>query len=154
MSNLLKDTSLSVLITECVCTHFSLTEFAKSNKKSILYTDYIYDFNVSFTTKIEEKKLVVTIETNLKGNFETKAELISHIKSLHVFSINNIEEALIMTERGKEMPEQAIIPLIGIACSNLRGMLAVKLEGSIYSNAIVPIIDVTNLIQKKASTIG
>jgi hypothetical protein len=61
-----------------------------------------------------------------------------------------LEDFSIKKEDGTtQVSDQVLTLLLGTSFSNLRGMLAVKLEQSNYSNAVLPVVDPMQLFQKR-----
>ncbi len=145
---------LSLSIKECKCTKFSFTEFAKSNKSIIPPDQYLFTFNFGLNIREMERLVAIKLDSTLTGNSPEVKENIASIETNHHFLVNNFEDVTIKKNYRIEMYDQVLMPFLSISLSNLRGMFAIKLEDSIYSNAIVPLVDVSQLLPKIAPPIG
>ncbi len=109
-----------------------------------------YEFRFDMVSAIlEDKKqqsvLMTTTILLKKGNI-SRTEL-GHIKCLVVFNVENLEEITIHNKGGKAVPEQLYLLTYGITLSTSRGMLAMKVENTKFSNATIPILDPRTLIE-------
>jgi|GEM_PF-2513244 len=149
-----KAVNISLSIRDCKCTAFTLSAFATENKQPISSDKYLFNFSTNINVDGLEKNITIEIISSLSANDENVKGNLANITSIHVFSVANLDEIVFSTDQGPALPEQAIPPLLGICFSNLRGMYAVKLENTIYANAILPLVDVNQLLPKKATVLG
>jgi hypothetical protein len=145
---------LNFAIVGCECKIFNFTRFAQENKTSIATDKYQFTSNISTQIDAEKKLISVEIRSVLSGNSEEVKGQLATVESVIDFNVVNIEEILINSEQGTLLPDQVMAQFLSISFSTLRGMLAIKLEGSLYSNAIFPIIDVSRLLPKKSPLVG
>ena len=133
--------TISFSIKECKCTHFSLTEFGKKNKYQFAHDKYEFTYNVTLKIVEQQELMLIDIASVLKQLDEPK-EVILELNSSNTFSIPNYKSILIkIGDNPPGIPDVLIATLLGIALSSLRGMYSVKLEGSKYSNAVMPALD-------------
>ncbi|HWB26670.1 MAG TPA: hypothetical protein VG738_14395 [Chitinophagaceae bacterium] len=149
-----KAVNVSVSIRGCKCTEFSLSTFAIENKQIIPFDKYKFDFNLTIKVDGLQKHISIEINSTLSANSDSIQGLLAELKSIHTFLVTNFDEIAIKTDQGMAVPEQALPPLLGMAFSNIRGMFSVKLENTIYENAILPIVDANKMLPQKAPMLG
>jgi len=128
---------------------FQLTDYAKSNKE-IIPTEK-FEFELNLQTGLDEKEKLLSF--NLSGKLFAKNENIKYqlaeLKSLTTFFILNFDEVAVRNPpQMVGMPNAIMNVCCSIAISTLRGMYAVQLQPTIYSNAIVPVIDPSLLLPR------
>lgn len=154
MNDLQQEVHVKFSIKECKCTLFKLTDFGSKNQTAIDADKY--NFTLNFNFSIDEMTKIVTfvIKSILSGASEIKEELV-YLDSVNKFFIDNFDQIALKSPTGQiTFPNQVIVPMMSICISNLRGMYAVKLDNTIYSNVILPLIDAANFIPKNPSFVG
>ena len=155
MNDTLTNSQVTFLINKCSCIEFKLSDFAKSNKIKIESGKYGFNFTINLQIVEQTKSIEIDLEARVVSlKTEKSNDEIASIKSVHSFQLQNFNDIAIKTDNGIQIPQQLMTPLLAIALSSLRGMLSVKLEGSIYENAIIPVIDVTRMMPIQPSFLG
>lgn len=140
-------------ITGSKCDSFNFSKFAIDNKENIAFDKYRFSFTIRIDVEKEKELVIVKLGTTL-AKLENDQEIIATLDSTTVFKVLNLSKFLIENAEGTLIPDPIVIQFFSIAISNARGMFTIKLADSIYSNAVVPIIDVSKMIQKKPSNIA
>lgn len=138
--------NLTFSLKDCKCKSFALTDFGAKNKVPIDADKY--QFNFLFTLNIDEQAKTVKIElgARLSGFSEIKDDL-ANLVSINEFLILNFDEIAVKNnDQMPAIPSHTLIPFFSVAISSLRGMYAVKLENTLYSNAILPLVDASQII--------
>ena len=142
-------------IKTCKCVLFELTPFGKKNTDRI--PDDKFVFNFSFKFGLDESTKLATIEVgSTLANVNTPDEILANLNAVNEFLIVNFNESIVRNPDGQlAMPDPILASLLSLVVSSLRGMYAVKLDGSLYANAIIPLIDTNTLLPKRPmSTLG
>ena len=146
--------TITLSLLESKCTFFELTEYAIINKKQIAFEQYEFYFDVNF--KIFEKEKLVRVEFNSrlseKQDNNLKVEL-AKLNSLCVFSVINFEEIVKRDNNGNLLIPDLLMQICsGTTLAAASGMYNVKLENSLYSNSVLPLIDPKVLLPRKNLT--
>lgn len=152
--NQITTTQITFAIKECVCSHFAFTDFGQSNKVKIEPDKFLFNFSFNLEVKQEISSVVINLSIDINANTDSIKDKIAEIKSLNVFHVLNLENIVKKGDRGIDVPNDLIAPLLSISLSNLRGMVSVKFEKSLYTNVVVPIIDATQFLPKPITTLG
>lgn len=135
---------------------FNWTEFGQSNKEQIPADLYEFQFALQLNAIEDLRVISLSLITKLfdKRDNNDKKE-ICQLSSSVTFNINNFDEVLKKNGAGQILiPDQIIQICGGIAVSNIRGMFIIKLQDSIYSNALLPLIDPKILVPQKPTPIA
>jgi hypothetical protein len=150
----LKTIEVTFGIIDCKCVSFNFTDFAINNTNAIPNDKYEFGLNINLNVDEISKKITIRISSFLVNNSSDKKEVIANIESINEFNVVNLNDVIIKSANGNALPNQVLTQFFAIAVSNLRGMYAVKLDGSLYSNAVLPIIDVSKLLIKQNLPLG
>jgi hypothetical protein len=138
--------TLSILETKCLS--FGFTEYGAQNKDPIPFNGYEFVFTINFTVFDVEKQARVTIHVkfNEKKTEHLKLEL-AQLSASCLFSIVNFNELVKkdVSNNNFIIQNPAIELCSSITISAIRGMFAVKLDNSLYANAVLPLLDVRSL---------
>jgi hypothetical protein len=137
----------------CRCTNFALTEFGKSNINAIPFEKYQYDVAIRLDIRKENDLVSVLIKSSLTATMEPTV-VIAEIETANDYKVLNLDQIITETNVNMMLPEAIVQQLFIISMSNLRGMFAVKLENTIYNNAVLPVMDINQLIPKKNPAFG
>jgi len=143
---------VSMRLTENKCISFALTEYAIQNNKPIPSNGYIFNFNASFAAIPNEKAVRVIMTAKLFEKKEPQENiLLAELVAIHVFTILNFSEVIKYDAIRKMnlIPDPLISLCNNITLNSVRGMYSVKLENTIYNNAIVPLMHTNALSPKK-----
>jgi hypothetical protein len=154
MQNNITPVQVTFSIRQSRCLEFNFTEFGNNSQVEFDFDKYLFNFSLLINVDAEKQFIDINLSVNLNGNRESNKEKIAELKSINSFHVLNFNEIAKNSERGPEIPNDLIVALIGISLSNLRGMLSVKLEGSKYTNAVIPIMDANQFLPKPVKTIG
>lgn len=105
-------------------------------------------FELGIQTKTDLKKNIMEILTFIKV-FSDKSKKIEmgEIRTSNSFLIENMKDVIIIESGKEKIPEMLLASLVGISISNTRGILFARAAGTILANAIVPVINPTELIR-------
>lgn len=151
--NAFKPINITLSLKEVKCLNFTLTNYAKENKRPISSDGYEFEFKSQTNINEKDKTFIVNFSTKLYRKENSKKNELAELISLVIFGIVNYSE-IIINEQGLLVPDQLISTCTGIALSTTRGMYAVKLEQTLYSNAVVPLIDSKLFVPKKPEQIA
>lgn len=140
-------------ILTCKCVKFEFTEFAKNNIDKIGIDKYQFEVSLRLDIFRDRNLLSIRIFSDLVKS-EGNKEKIASLESLNEFNILDIDKVIPMSAEGHLVPDSVATQLFSISLANVRGMYAVKLEDSIYDNAILPVMDVSQMIPKKPFSFG
>lgn len=139
---------LTFSITGCKCTNFDFTDFGNQFKGEISSEGYQFLFELSLDIKKDLNVLTVLIKSELSQNIQD-APALAKLSSEHQFKVIDLNKHL--TQQGDQImiPDGLLIQFFSISVGNLRGMYSIKLDGSPFSNAVLPAIDPTSLLPRK-----
>lgn len=146
--------NVSLSLKEVKCISFSLTDYGKENKTSIVAENYEFELNLETSINENEKILVLKFTAKLFVKEKNAKHELAELKSLTIFNVINFNDIVIVAPMGRGFPDQILIACSAIALSHTRGMYSVKLEDTLYSNAIVPVVDGSLFLPKKPQQIG
>jgi hypothetical protein len=141
---------ISLTVKECKCTKFELTPFALNNRIAIGDDKYEFEFKVQFSFDEANELIVIRLTSTLRTNDNPK-ENIAELNTSNIFLVQNFKNIIVkIGDNPPAISDAFIMHLLSISMSALRGMYAVKLEPTIYSNAIMPIVDVVQMMNLAA----
>lgn len=105
--------------------------------------------SVQFGFNVEEKMaksdFIFSIKTNSNGKNESEA--IGSFHFVFIFNIENLNELAVPNkDGGLELHPALVNALASITYSTSRGILLTRLQGTAFSNFILPVINPTQLI--------
>jgi hypothetical protein len=150
----IKQHQITFSIKESKCIIFEFTSFAKINKIKIPFDKYRFDLQIKVNMDVKEKSVTLDVDAMLFANTDEIKEKLATLKSKHTFVILNFNELVVVQDGNPALPQEVIITLLAISVSNTRGMTSVKLEGSKYEQAIIPIVDVGRFFPAPKTTAG
>lgn len=153
-NSILQSINISIRILDVKCTSFSLSEYAKKNKKPITFDSYEFEFKLEASINEQEKTFVLFFGSKLFEKRSNAKYEIAKLSSMLKFSILNLEQIVIKDENKTGIPDQLIQACGGIAVSTIRGMYSIKLEETIYANAVVPLVDPKMFTPQKAISVA
>ncbi len=130
----------------------SWTEFGANNTEDISHDQYEFTFNiqVKVLTSDESVKFLLTSVLFDKRELENKNEICT-LKTLTVFQVANFTNVFAINGETIFLPDEMLELCAGIVVSIARGMFAIKLENTRYSNVILPLIDTKAFFPKKSN---
>ena len=109
---------------------------------------YSFDFNGE-TRVLAEQKVVVTLFSAVIRDKE-KTEQLAHFAIACVYEIPQLEETILKDDKGVyQIPDDLDIITKSTTYSTLRGVIFAELRGTYLANAIMPLMPLDNLRQKK-----
>ena len=143
--------TITISLRELKCVSFELSEYAISNKNPIHPDNYEFQFSLNFSIHEQSKQSVVDFNIKI---FEKKLDGVKlELATTYIylrFQIINFDEAIKKDDILKvfKVPDNLVEICSGVSLSSARGMISVKLENTIYTNCILPLIDPKIWIQK------
>lgn len=130
------------------CLKFALTDYGRTNKAKIPDTRYEFALSISMKPMKSNKHISIHINSQL---FEKKTEQhklgLAAIQISSSFFVQNFDDHISKDRKGDlNIPEALIQLCSSIIVGALRGMLVLKLEKTLYANALLPLID-TDLVR-------
>ena len=146
---------ITFTLKELKCLSFELTDYANSNTKQIASDGYEFQFNLELLIFEETKSTKLALITTLleKVTEKEKHEL-AKLKAELTFVVVNFWDVF-KTQGDKILiPDQLITAFSNIAIGGVRGMFVIKLEGTRFSNAILPLLDSKIFLPKRLDTVS
>jgi len=145
---------ISFSLRTCKCLLFELTDVAKQNQIGIPFDKYKFDFRFKFDLDGEKKTATIRIDSVLSSISDTPG-ILATLNSINEFLIVNFDKVVVKNIHGQlQIPDAALHSFLSVSVSSLRGMYIIKLEDTIYSNAILPLVDTSQLVPKKTVNLG
>lgn len=103
-------------------------------------------FNISFSMSVNVKEKMVTIVNPISifSDQEQKMRL-GYIEPKGEFVIENFDE---VKQTNNTLPLPIVATYVGVVISSARGMLSLVSKGTLFENAIIPIINPTAFLQQ------
>lgn len=136
-------------LSEVKCLEFTLTDYAKEKKEDIPAERYEFDFKVESSINKERKSLTIIMTATLQEKKDGVKFDLAILKSLTEIVIINFDDVIISKDASLGVPDQLLIIGNTISLSNTRGMYAVKLESTRFTDAIIPILDPKIFLPKR-----
>lgn len=141
-------------ITGCKCKSFKLTDFGVKNLSKIGHDKYQFTVSVKLDLSREKKDSVIVLVNGLLLKLEGDKEPIAELESEHEFRVVNMTDIIKTTPEGLLVPDAVLTQFYSLCLAAVRGMFSIKLEGTLYENAVMPVMDVTQLIPKRIPNAG
>lgn len=109
----------------------------------------VININPTIETNIEENSLKISLEIDFSVEKEDRLIRFLGIKTMHKYIIKNLEKFPKVGSASINIPKELMLSFMHTAVASTRGMIAVLNTTPTYSDIILPIIDVTNLIHPK-----
>ena len=141
--------NVTMALKELKCVKFSLSQFASENKSRIDFESYRYEFTANTRVDSDKQSIIVLFIAKLFDKVGDDRNLISEIETETFFHIQNFFDIVRIDNNTYLLPDQIIGITAVIALSNTRGMLSLKLEGTPYSNSLIPLMDASQFMPAK-----
>lgn len=106
--------------------------------------NHAFNYTVESGVDVESKTVLLTVTIMiLTGDFKTP---LGHMTVQFGYALENFENAVIVTEEETLLNNDTFRFLSSISISTLRGIAFTTFQGTILFNAIIPLIDVSNLM--------
>lgn len=131
---------------------FDTTDRFQALKRPLPIDNYEFQFN--FETNIREEKsllqIILTVDAFEKQN-EGVRLLLAKMKLELIFHLTNFEGVIKKNPENKTLTVATnfLVMAAGIAVGTARGMFAIKVQDTIISNAIIPILNPRIFVQQK-----
>jgi hypothetical protein len=133
--------SITTRLLESKCQSFTFTPDALkvTNQPALDKYEFKIAINVNFNQGTHQATVTATVKLAENRNGE-KIEL-AELKSTHLFLIVNFEDVIHANEQGQFVIPGPLLDLYSeVAISSARGMFSIKLEGTTFDNAVLPLI--------------
>ena len=148
----LQPIALTFGITEINLISFTFSDYAVENKKLLPFDGYEFQFKFDLSIDEIKKQCGATffIELFERRSITEKIQL-AELQSHLLFTIENFHDVIKKAENDVNflIPDQILGLLAGLSLSTNRGIFAAKMDGTIYENAIIPVIDSSSFIPPK-----
>lgn len=148
--------NVTLSLQEVKCLSFNLTEYGTSNKRQISFEGYEFSFTINFNLIEPTKQAKVSMLCKLiEKQSETVKYELAELKAEGVFLLQNYSDIILRdnTKKNILIPNPLIELCNGIIVSSVRGMFSIKLENTLYSNAILPLLNPSQLIPKHKAVV-
>jgi hypothetical protein len=145
--NTSKKLNVTLRFLESKCLDYSLSDYAKNNHTPVELGNYQFELNLNLHVNEINKSINIIINITLyEKQGETLKQKLASLQSRFIFEIINFEELVIKIDETKFNVKDPLLDFVfSLSLSTTRGMFNIKLEDTIYANAILPIIDVVQL---------
>ena len=142
-----RQTDIALSLAGAKCRKFSFTDYGRSNKATIPDDHYEFSLSVIVSTSNLTQEINVKLDSQLfeRKNAQLKLEL-AEIQVSCCFYIQNLDDLISKRPKGDLIiPDPLLHWCTNITLGVARGMFALKLEKTLYANALLPLVD-TNLL--------
>ncbi|MBK8610897.1 MAG: hypothetical protein IPL84_13395 [Chitinophagaceae bacterium] len=144
-----KPLNFSIGLVEHTFISFELSEYAKNNTKSIGFDKYEFTFEFNMQVNAKERQIKLLFNSNLLVKEEQLTIELSSLNLSCLFKIINFDEVIKIDSNNRMLTPNALIQTINtIALGSARGMYAMALAATPYSNAVLPLVDPKTLVPK------
>jgi hypothetical protein len=143
--------SVSIALKELKCIHFSMTDYAIKNESEIDFNAYRYEFVAHTKLDNDKEYLIINFITKLFDKIGADGNLLAEIETETSLHIQNYKTVVTKVGDILTIPDQVVSLTAVMALSNTRGMLSLKLEKTLYSNALIPLVDTAQFVQAKST---
>jgi len=147
-----KQLGINIEFADLKLVSFETTARIQELKVALEKKDYEFNFNFRSTMNDVQRliNVILTITVSEKQTELVRVPL-AKLEILISFRIDNWKEVITIDKENNKVniPDDLIAVTAGVAVSTARGMLAVKTQNTIISNAIIPIVDPRMFIPKK-----
>lgn len=137
-----KPLPISFRLTNISILSFSVKNAVKVNE----INNSVFEIGVTNNTNLSKNKIDVIILVKIFLDKTKKIEL-GEVKTSNMFEIKDLKKHILVENKKSKLPEVLLATIVGISVSNTRGILIAKAAGTILSNAIIPVINPTELIR-------
>ena len=129
---------------------FDFTNKAKSLKKGFDKGKYEFNFHLNSVVLEKEKQLRVELTIDLNGIDKKDNNVeIAQLKTTFLYRVVNFEQVIKKINNSFSIPDHLFAITSSISVSTARGMFVMNLKDTLFSNAIIPIMDGKNFVPKK-----
>jgi|GEM_PF-2669449 len=126
---------------------FSLTDYARELKEAVPGGLYEFTTDVRYGIRESEQSITATI-TIVVRTMSDKKELAT-IETYFLFYFENYSELAVKENQTITVETPVLMFIAQASVATTRGMLIAKLDNTIISDAVLPIIDTNNLIPEQ-----
>jgi hypothetical protein len=138
-----KQTDIALSLTGARCRKFALTDYGHTNKSKVPEDNYEFSLSIILSSSNISQQIQVTLDSQLfeKKNAQLKLEL-AEIQVSCSFFIQNFNDLISRDPKGDlKIPDPLLQWCSNITLGVARGMFALKLEKTLYANALLPLVD-------------
>ena len=121
---------------------FIINDLSDKEKESIQVSKLVYEFQIGIKNDQSNKNIDVSLTVKFFSD-QSKTLCVGQISSTGLFSLENYEELI---EKHNAIPAGIAGNFAGILISSTRGFLLLKSEGTLIEGALMPMIDITQLV--------
>lgn len=136
-------TDVALSLRRARCLKFALTAYGRANKAKIPDDRYEFSLTINLSTSKINQQINVQVNSQLfeKSNPQLKLAL-AEIEVSCSFFIQNFNDLLSNDAMGNlNIPDLLLHWCSNITLGAARGMFALKLEKTLYANALLPLVD-------------
>lgn len=146
-----KDVNIGIQVVDFKVLDFSCNIIDDKDYSSLSKKNKKFHFEVEVRQSIDsERELLIPIITieiyPISKSSEEKKSKIGHIRALCTFNTDNFQSLV----NGKviELPDHFVESITHIALNTCRGAISTLFRGTILEGAVLPLVDVRNLVEK------
>jgi len=140
--------SITFSVRAVECESFSFTDYAEKNTNSIPFDGYSFDnrFQIGLRPQEEIIDFFLLIDF-FEGIEKHRGQLLAKMHTKTSLKIHNYNEVTKSAPNGQILIPDTLIQMgNSFALNHARGMFAMKVQGTKYSNAIIPLLDPSLLL--------
>ena len=140
-------------LVENKCESFTLTPEALKVTAPLAFDQYEFKFTISvnFNQTTRHARVNAGVKLREKRDNADGIEL-AELKSVQLFLVENFSEIIQFDPHGQLIIPNELVQLFHqVALSTARGMYSIKLQDTIFSNAVLPLIHPDAFLQAPAS---
>jgi hypothetical protein len=138
--------TLSMLENRCDSFTFTADSLRITSQPQFDQYEFSFTINFNLTQASLQARINVSVKLVLKEPDGNRIEL-AELKSTHLFLIQNFNQIIQTTPQGQMLIPNPVLEVCnGVSISSIRGMFSVKTEKTLFSNAVLPLVDPKTLI--------
>ncbi len=146
--------NVSIGLVEHKFVSFQLSEYAKSNTSQVAFDKYEFTFEFNMQLLEIEKQIRVDFNSNLFLKEEQLNVELASLRLSCLFRIVNFEDIIKRDATNRLLTPNVLIQTCNtIALGSARGMYTMALADTLYSNAVLPLINPSTLTPKENQVI-
>lgn len=106
----------------------------------------VFEIGVTNNTNLNKSSIEIIILVKIFLDKTKKIEL-GEVKTSNIFEVMNLKKHIRVEDKKNTLPEVLLASIVGISISNTRGILIAKAAGTVLSNAVIPVINPSELIR-------
>lgn len=124
---------------------FGITEAGRNLTEPLIPDDCQFNWDLNFKTDVNTKTIRVILKTALGSKKDVPMVELVGMETQMIFEVLNLDEFVDPKTKKAKLPV-FIMPKLGeISISTARGIFLVSVAGTIFSNALVPLVNLASL---------